>query len=105
MGAALAERTDVGRYQALTAGQTAETARGLAYVERSEREGRVRGRDAARCCPSRDAPGEQQDEDEQQGRHAQSLYAQVPAGKTPPGTCGQPNGSAAHTHHRHAAQH
>jgi hypothetical protein len=36
----------------------------LADIQSGQGERHVRGRDAARCGPSRDAPGEQQDKDE-----------------------------------------
>ncbi len=71
---------------------TAEKESGLADVERGQRERCIRRRDAfARAtCSSQDAPGEQQDEGEQEGRHPSSLRAKVPAGKSPTGTCGKP---------------
>ena len=68
---------------------------GLADIENRERERCVRGRDTIgrASTRSRDAPGEQQDQDDEEGRHAPSLHARVPAGKTLLERCGEPQRS------------
>ena len=70
---------------------TAEREHGVTDVKSDQRERRVRGRDAVgpSANRSRGAPGDQQDEDEQR-RHPESLHAPVPARKTRADTCGEP---------------
>jgi hypothetical protein len=76
----------------------------LADVDRGQRERCISGRDTARCRPSRDAPGEQQDEGEQQGGHPPSVHDQAPAERTPTGTCGRTGRPLVGTKQRHGTR-
>ena len=62
----------------------------MAYIKGSERERRVRGREPIGCAAarSRETPGEQQGQDEQDG-HLVSVHAQAAAGKVATDTCGE----------------